>query len=216
MRGLALLLMVLVPTVTSAQAVAPAAIPVSTETPYDVLPVVAEEGFPWKAVAGFGLVLGFIVFLGVAGEDLGIGLCEASLIAVGIGAIAWLLTGGTGEFNCGAAPSENVARYGTEQLAAFVADELTESQRVQMAEVARERGREGVVLQRLVETRAGVGDAPGEIALEVAVLDAETAQFLPVAADPLAPQTVLLLPVASPDALAAVQADAFERLGIDA
>ncbi|MEO0559454.1 MAG: hypothetical protein AAF170_14860 [Bacteroidota bacterium] len=216
MRGLALLLMILVPTVASAQAVAPAAIPVSAETPYDVMPVVADESFPWMGIAAYGLVLGFIIFLGVAGEDLGIGLCEGSLIALGIGAIAWWLTGGTGDYNCGVVPSENVAQYGAESLAAFVADELTESQRTRMAEVAQERGREGVVLQRLVETRAGVGDVPSEVALEIAVLDAETAQFRPVADDLLVPQAVLSLPVSSPDELAAVQAEAFERLGIDA
>lgn len=215
MRGLALLLMILVPTVASAQAVAPAAIPVSAETPYDVMPVVADEGFPWMGVAAYGLVLGFIIFLGVAGEDLGIGFCEGTAIAVGIGAIAWLLTGGTGDFRCGGALPDEVTGYGSESLAAFATDELTETQRTQMAEVAQGRGREGVVLQRLVETRAGVGDAPGEVVLEVALLDAETAQFRPVDADLLAPQTVLSFPVSAPDELTTVQAEAFERLGID-
>lgn len=216
MRWLALVLALLVPTVATAQTSAQAAVPLTEQAPLDVLPPVADDEFPWMGIAAYGLVLGFIIFLGVAGEDLGIGLCEGSLIAVGVGFVAWLLTGGVGEANCTAPPPEAVAQYSMEGLAAFAANNLTDDQRAQMAEVAQDRGREGVVLQRLVETRAGVGEDPGEIVLEVAVLDAETAQFRPVADDLLAPQTVLSLPVAAPDELVAVQAEAFERLGIDA
>ena len=195
MRWLTLVLALLVPTVATAQTSAQAAVPLTEQAPLDVLPPVADDEFPWMGIAAYGLVLGFIIFLGVAGEDLGIGLCEGSLIAVGVGFVAWLLTGGVGEANCTAPPPEAVAQYSMEGLAAFAANNLTDDQRAQMAEVAQDRGREGVVLQRLVETRAGVGEAPGEIVLEVAVLDAETAQFRPVADDLLAPQTVLSLPV---------------------
>lgn len=216
MRLLAIVLALLVPAVATAQTSARAAVPLTEHGPLDVLPPVADDEFPWMGIAAYGLVLGFIIFLGVAGEDLGIGLCEGSLIALGVGFIAWLLAGRVGDANCTAPPSETVAQYSTEGLVAFAADELTEDLRHQMAEVAQERGRDGVVLQRVVETRAGVGEAPGAYALEVVVVDAETAHLRPLADGALAPQTVFSIPFeGSLEGFEAAQAEAFQALGID-
>jgi len=104
--------------------------------------------------------------------------------------------------------------YDGEAIAAFGADVLTSEQRQSLAETARANGREGVVLQRLVETRAGVGEVPGEYALEVSVVDAETAQLRPVGDDLLGASSVFSVPIADRD-LTAAQADVLRRLRSD-
>jgi len=215
MRFLAVLLVLLIPTVTTAQTTAQAAVPLTEQGPLDVLPLVADSEFPWQALVGFGLILGLILFLGVAGEDLGVGFGEGVCLATVVGAVAYY-----GYFICGGSaapegPAGEADEYAVAPLLAYGDGALTEAHRREFADVAHERGREGVVLQRLVETRAGVGSAIGEVALEIVVLDAETAQLRPLTDDPLAPQTVLSIPVDSPDELAGVQAEAFEHLGVD-
>lgn len=219
MRLLAILLALLIPAVATAQTTAQAAVPLTKPVPYDVLPPVADEEFPWMGIAAYGLVLGFIIFLGVAGEDLGIGLAEGACIAVAVGFVAWLLAGRKGDvgWGCAAPVSETTLTYQAEDLQAFASGSvLAEEERTRMVEVAQERGREGVVLQRIVETRAGVGEAPGEYALEVVVVDAETAQLRPLTDDLLAPQTVFSIPFeGNIEGLEAAQAEAFENLGIN-
>lgn len=205
MRVLALVLAFLVPTIASAQANGQAEA-VSPPMPWQTLPLdgsPAEHGADATGLllaAGVGFTLGFFLSLeeGVGRAILQGAICGAAM--AGCAMIGW--------------PEADGAL--AEAVVAYDSGTLTDGQRQHLAATARASGHHGVVLQRLVETRAGVGDVPSEIALEIVVLDAETARFRPVTDDLLAPQTVLSLPVSSPDDLAAVQAEAFARLGIDA
>ena len=215
MRLLACLLICLLPTVTSAQAIASASslrLPSEEVEGLDVLPIASDE----DAVAiffGLGaamLVGGIILYHVISGngiEEIGSDLLKLVGTVVVCGGFGYCMSRGVEEAPGGA--------YDMDALAAYATDDLTAEHSQALAEVAQERGRAGVVLQRLVETRAGVGDAPGKITLEIAVLDTETARLRPLTDDLLAPETVLSLPVASPDELAAVQALAFARLGVD-
>ena len=220
MRLLACLLIGLIPTVTSAQAVASASSPAlpaqeaQSVEGLEVLPIVADEDLGplfWGGVAAFtvGLVVLYMVLSGDSLGDLGNSLLAIGGTIVVCGAFGLCMKGGT---DMTEAPDET---YDVDALVAYAADDLTAEHRQALAEVARERGREGIVLQRLVETRAGVGDAPGAYALEVSVVDAETAQLRPVGEDLLGAWSVLSIPLADLD-LEAAQAEVLDQLLHDA
>ncbi|GAB5533995.1 MAG: hypothetical protein Rubg2KO_02440 [Rubricoccaceae bacterium] len=221
MRLLVCLLICLLPTVTSAQAIASASglqapseeVPLGEEL--DILPIAGDE----DAVAiffGLGaamLVGGIILYHVISGnsiEDIGNDLLKLAGTVVVCGGFGYCMSNRAGTDE---APG---TAYDMDALVAYATNDLTAEHRQALAEVAQERGRDGVVLQRLVETRAGVGKALGEYALDVVVVDAETAQLRPLTEDLLAPQTVLSIPIeGSTESLEAAQAEAFERIGID-
>lgn len=176
----------------------------------DVLPIASDE----NAVAiflGLGvamLVGGIILFHVLSGNglsEIGNDLLKLAGTVVVCGGFAYCMSGAT---DTDKAPG---MAYDMDALVAYATDDLTAEHRQALAGVAQERGREGVVLQRLVETRAGVGDEPGEYALEVSVVDAETGQLRPVSEDVLGASSVLSVPVTEHD-LQAAQAAALTHL----
>lgn len=215
MRLLACLLICLLPTVTSAQAIASASSPpvpaqeTRLEEEFDVLPAAMDE-----RTMGLLFLVGVTVFtlvlFGISdGQPVGETLLGAVATVAVCGGVAYCLYGNGGAPDLVQASSG--AMYEAEAIASFGADALTVEQRRSLAESAREHGRAGVVLQRVVETRAGIGEAQGTYVLEVSVVDAETAQLRPVADDLLGASSVLSIPIADRD-LGAAQAEILDRL----
>ena len=216
MRFLVCLLICLLPTVTSAQAIASASAlqAPADEVPLieglDVLPIAGDEDAVaiFFALGAAMLVGGIILYHVLSGngiEEIGSDLLKLAGTVVVCGGFGYCMSS---RADTDEAPG---AAYDMDALVAYATDDLTAAHRQALAKVAQERGREGVVLQRLVETRAGVGEAPGAYALEVSVVDAETAQLRPVTGDLLGASSVLSVPITDND-LEAAQVEVLNRL----
>lgn len=217
MRLIALCLTLFVPAVATAQLVASASV-VSQgggqEAPFedrlDVLPAAAADAtLIASSVVGLATAACVIV-TGLTQDDV---TFNQSLIAAGV---CGVLAGAAVCVNAGNAPgrvrAESGAAYSLDAVAAFATDVLSPDQQASLAASAREAGRAGVVLQRIVETRSGVGSAPGQVLLEVAVVDAESGALRRFSDGALLPQTVASVPVR--DDLSSARAEALDSFSL--
>ncbi|MEM6327475.1 MAG: hypothetical protein AAF791_10190 [Bacteroidota bacterium] len=183
---------------------------------WDVAPVAAASGLDIARYVLAGAVcVGAAVWVlaDAQSRDEQVDLCTLNLVGYAAVGVAALIV--QGEDICGLGlrlggerPVETA--YRESDLAAFATGEFEEAHRERLAAAARARGRKGVVLQRVTQDRGGVGEGAGVLMLEVAVVEAETGRLLRLADDPLAPVTVLSVPVG--DDLAAASTEAMHRI----
>ena len=205
MRLFALCLAVLVPAAASAQTVASsvqAAQVLVQDAPIedrlDVLPAVAVDGIAIAAGAiGLAAATCIIVTQVTKEEGEENPTLSQTLIAGAVcgGLVgAWFCVNSRYSREAGIHAASG-AVYDAGAIAAFAADALNSEEQASLAASARGAGRAGVVLQRVVERRAGVGGSSGQLVLEVAVVDAEMGTLRRFGNDALLPQTVASVPV---------------------
>lgn len=211
MRILVLALTLLVPAVSSAQVVAAPLGAVPEANDLDLAPVMIDNQTLGLLVLG-GLAGLAIFLIQLEGTDFNCG--EAALTTAGTllvcGGVAYCMYGG-GITESSMVTADSGVAYPADALSAFLNGELTAGHRERLATAARDAGRQGVVLRRLVQAPAGVGEQAGGVRLEVSVVDAETGRFRALGEDVLGTVTVLSVPVG--DDLAAASDAALTRIG---